>query len=153
MLDKFLNKHLKPKKIHEINKLSAAIHSAADLDCKLFDVGSGHGHLSRRLAFKYGYRLISVDSDPKLLSTAGELDDRLIGDFPFLKSRPKPRQINFKISSENCAELTAGEPNFGLIGLHTCGNLSHDLLKLHKDSDSRYLWLCSCCYHKTQPNR
>ena len=153
MLDKFLNKHLSPKKKHEIGKLSVAIHSIADSDCKLFDVGSGHGHLSRRLAYSYGYQMVSVDTDPKLLSTASEIDDRLVDDFPFLKSRPKPRQINFTISKQNCSQLTAGETNFGLVGLHTCGNLSHDLLELHKHSNSKCLFLCSCCYHKTQPNR
>lgn len=153
VLDKFLNKHLKPKKRHEVDKLCAVIHSIADSNCKLFDVGSGHGHLSRRLAFKYDHSVVSVDTDSKLLSTASELDDRLIDDFEFLKSRAKPRQIHFTIGKQNGSELISGEPNFGLIGLHTCGNLSHDLLELHKHSNSRCLFLCSCCYHKTEPNR
>lgn len=153
VLDRFLNKRLKPKKVHEIDKLSAVIHSIVEPNCKLFDVGSGHGHLSRRLAFKYDHNVVSVDTDAKLLATARELDDRLTDDFEFLKSRPKPRQVHFTISKQNGVELTAGESNFGLVGLHTCGNLSHDLLELHKHSNSKCVFLLSCCYHKTEPDR
>lgn len=57
------------------------------------------------------------------------------------------------MNKNNYLQIISNETEFGLVGLHSCGNLSHNLLELHKNSDSKYLFLCSCCYHKTKEDR
>lgn len=84
---------------------------------------------------------------------AKQYDDRLIDKFNFLNANQKPKQLQYTMSEDNYIELVKNEQNYGLIGLHSCGNLGHDLLELHKNSTSKYLFLCSCCYHKTNENR
>lgn len=158
LINRFLNKHLTPKKIHEIDKLCETIQLIAERNCKLFDVGSGQGHLSRKLAFKYEFgNITSVDCNSNLLLKANQIDNQLLNDFKCLPSNRRPKQLNYTMNKENCSQLIRSElgekESFGLIGLHSCGNLSHDLLEVHKNCESKYLFLCSCCYHKTKADR
>lgn len=56
-LEHVFRKHVKPKKQHEIARLSDVIRTVADgRVLNLVDVGSGLGHLYRLLSFGHGFK-------------------------------------------------------------------------------------------------
>lgn len=67
-----LSKHIKPKKRHEIDQMSAACAQAAfDFNVQyIVDFGAGLGHLSRVIAFKYGLHVCCLEQQQSLSTQA-----------------------------------------------------------------------------------
>ncbi|XP_052695426.1 methyltransferase-like protein 25B [Crassostrea angulata] len=61
----YLRKHVKPKKLHEINHLGKTLRALRDVcDCQnIVDVGAGQGHLSRYLTFQHGFKVTTVEAE------------------------------------------------------------------------------------------
>ncbi|VDN98991.1 unnamed protein product [Rodentolepis nana] len=122
------------------------------------DLGSGLGHLPRRVMQRLGtncsnIRCIAVEADPKLHSTALNMESK--------EQEPKKRLIRVlsRIEKSNIDQfkgqlsevLNADDLDGGYIlcGLHCCGDLSEAALKLfHVDSNAQGIVLVGCCYHK-----
>lgn len=165
-LMKLLWKNVKLKKRHEIEIMSRICYQAAlKTDCfNIVDVGSGLGHLSRLLAFMYGFNVCTFEANSVLTNLASELDNKIA---KRLVSKPinytnvvKPlhtnRRIEETLSSADflCAVKTAFGSNennfqFGIVGLHPCGNLGSTLLRLYSESsEAQFINIVSCCYMK-----
>lgn len=78
-LEHVFRKHVKPKKQHEIARLSDVIRTVAnsgngDNVSNLVDVGSGLGHLSRLLSFGHGFKArVNLGLDDGLNLGLGEI--------------------------------------------------------------------------------
>nr|CDS25913.1 hypothetical protein HmN_000625200 [Hymenolepis microstoma] len=122
------------------------------------DLGSGLGHLPRRVMQRLGTECsnilgIAVEADPKLHSTALSMESKEL--------EPKKRLIRVLARIEKStidqfrgqlSEVISADGRDGgyiLCGLHCCGDLSEAALKVfHMDSNAQGIVLVSCCYHK-----
>ncbi|XP_012556070.1 methyltransferase-like protein 25B isoform X2 [Hydra vulgaris] len=81
-LPEIFHKHIKPKKRHELSLLPQVINNV----CKetnsttVVDVGSGLGHLSRILAYQYGYNVTAIEMTGHRLPVAEKYDKEIEDD-------------------------------------------------------------------------
>lgn len=163
-------KNVKLKKRHEISVLADLCYqSALETDCFcIVDIGSGVGHLSRLLAYKYGFKVCTFEVNSALLVSAEQLDNTFQQALKKLnivnKSFIKPVHLNKKITSDiNVQTFTSyirmalkedSKFKFGIVGLHPCGDLSTTLLNLfNKCSQAVFINMASCCYMKLTLNQ
>ncbi|KAM3181287.1 hypothetical protein ACTXT7_014664 [Hymenolepis weldensis] len=124
----------------------------------LVDLGSGLGHLPRRVMQRLGtncssIRGVAVEADPKLHSTALNMESK--------EQEPNKRLIRvlariektsidqFKSQLSKVLNADKRDTGYILCGLHCCGDLSEAALKVfHVDSNAQGIVLVSCCYHK-----
>lgn len=150
-------KHVKLKKRHEIALMAdtvAKVSAMADCDITI-DVGSGLGHLARMLAYKYNLKMIGIECQEKLTKQARKLDE----EFEYTASKysidtnimHRPRHINMQITHDGSlgAVLMEKNANFGLVGLHPCGDLGPTLLRHFVNCDEiKSICVVGCCYMK-----
>ncbi|XP_026669148.1 protein RRNAD1 isoform X2 [Ceratina calcarata] len=167
-------KHIKQKKRYEIQKIAevcAACAYEANCDC-IVDIGSGMGHLARVLAFQYGLNVTCIEQDCILLEQARKLDQELLMS---IKRRipnfyqKSPQHFTAKLESSNLVEselvsqlkelfqkefdLSEEETEFGLVGLHPCGDLAPILLQLYSSrNEAKFICIVGCCYMKLTIN-
>ncbi|OAD52468.1 Protein RRNAD1 [Eufriesea mexicana] len=146
------SKHIKKKKRYEIREIAqVCVGCAYKASCKcIVDIGSGMGHLARTLAFQYGLNVTCIEQDRILLQQARKWDQELL--MSIKKHIPNyyqkcPQYFTAKLESSSLVEsklarqlkelfqnefdLSEKETEFGLIGLHPCGDLASILLKLY----------------------
>ncbi|MCO4753463.1 MAG: methyltransferase [Bacteriovoracaceae bacterium] len=131
-----IERGMSAKKRHEATRIKSFL---SNKDYKSFmDIGSGKGHLSSALIYDNSKSSHCIDIDPKLQS-AGEL--KLKSHSPQILERLKFEQCNFnsKTNIDRQADL--------VLGLHSCGDLSVDVLRYHINNDMDALSF-GCCYHK-----
>lgn len=158
-------KNVKLKKKHEISALADLCYqSALKTGCHcIVDIGAGVGHLSRLLAYKYGFKVCTFEVNSVLSHTAEHLDNtfqqalkKLNGDH---KAFVKPVHLNTMITTDinvktfrNHIKMALNENQkfkFGIVGLHPCGDLSPTLLHLFNTcSEAVFINMASCCYLK-----
>ncbi|KAG7469568.1 hypothetical protein MATL_G00130160 [Megalops atlanticus] len=80
MLGHIFRKHVKPKKQHEIRRLSMLVKRLCDMTgCNnVVDVGSGQGHLTRFLSFGLGLSVTGIEADSALVAMASKFDGQLL---------------------------------------------------------------------------
>lgn len=162
---KYLWKNVKLKKRHEIEVMAKMCHKiASKTGCfNIVDVGSGLGHLSRFLAYQYGFRVCTFEANDILTKTASELDRKfeetlLKKNISHSNTHP-PVHVNMRIhnnlQSEEFVTLVQQAFNetdnfkFGIVGLHPCGDLGATLLRLFNQSTTAiFINMVSCCYMK-----
>lgn len=138
----------------------------------MVDIGSGRAYLSAQLSssiFENKFKVIAIDSSQNNVdSSLKRLDlmKRKTGVFePTPTSEEKPDE-SFKTFSqfiqsstelnnlikENCENKI--DENYGLIGLHSCGNLSNSIINLYLHDDKnenkvkrKLLCNVACCYN------
>ncbi|XP_066153902.1 methyltransferase-like protein 25B [Euwallacea fornicatus] len=167
LFNKYIWKNVKMKKKHEIEIMSRVCYDMG-LKSKCFnivDVGSGLGHLSRMLAYKYGFNICTFEANEKLIRAAQELDNKFeqilanknIPHFNKQKPVHTNKRIDETLSSREFEKLITQAFNIennkdfkvGITGLHPCGNLGSTLLKLFKNSSMVvFINIVSCCYMK-----
>lgn len=152
-----------PKKLHEINKLSAEIHNnicrtdeTMTANTILVDLGCGLGYLSQMLNERYGYKVLGIESDGDRVVTAKL---RQLKHFPC--SVGQVHYVHHFVQSEvsiafiraELVRLFSSKPDvrFALIGLHSCGDLTVSALQLYLGmNDVQSITIMPCCYHKMQ---
>jgi len=163
-------KHVKPKKQHEISRYSRLIKNVASnlhVD-KVLDVGSGVGHLSRYLAYGHDIRVACVDGMDDFTDSAKKFDLQLEAAVKKINQRNgstatynPPVHVTSWLSPDMdlqtfqktlktrfCME-DYEKLEYGIVGLHTCGDLASMLLKLFASSkDALMLQSVGCCYMK-----
>jgi hypothetical protein len=150
---------MKPKKRHEISRYSALIHHLIDPDqVHLIDFGAGQGHLARFLALHYGFEVTTLECDLHNTAQAAAHDQQALKYFAKrtvdTKALRTPTHLNMTFHKDSADQLPVHlTKHSALIGLHSCGNLSADMITLFLRSRAEYLFLCSCCYHKMDPDR
>ncbi|XP_066156174.1 methyltransferase-like protein 25B [Euwallacea fornicatus] len=144
---------INPKKIHEITKLAPAIKEVCEeSNCDLIvDVGSGVGYLSHYICVNFGYPVLALEASKKLVETARIIQQN---QHPDCKFRVIFSEMFVDKSSANAIENLIQEhfnqtQKVCLIGLHACGDLSVEILKLFpKLSRAEALVIMPCCYHR-----
>jgi len=164
-------KHVKPKKQYEmcrLSKLTSTISNTVNID-KVLDIGSGVGHLSRYLCYNNKLQVACVDGDDKLTHSAKKFDEQLEftvdkmlkrGDTTLQLPRA-PVHVTCHIAPDmnldKFHQLLANkfsirnpdELKYGILGLHTCGDLGPVLIKMFtQDTDAVMLNSVGCCYMK-----
>ena len=151
-------KHIKPKKEHEIVRMSqtALMMSIKAKDSiTRVDIGAGQGHLSRLLAFAYNFNVVCMDAEDDFSKAALQFDSDLIkakkakADTKASEAQ-KPQHVTLRIDPDLAAEVFDSKlelDNIGLIGLHTCGDLGPSILKLFCSSTkATNVQSVGCCY-------
>lgn len=158
-------KNVKLKKRHEISVLAELCYkSALNTNCFcIVDIGSGVGHLSRLLAYKYGFKVCTFESNNMLTNSAKKLDDAFkeslikykINYEHFIQPVHINKMITHNLDMPNFindienALKQKGPLKFGIVGLHPCGDLSPILLTLfNKCAEAVFINIASCCYMK-----
>ncbi|XP_015110794.1 protein RRNAD1 [Diachasma alloeum] len=112
------------------------------------------GYVCQLLHHLFNYRVLGLESNPSITATASHRRDTL---HPL--SRPSVQYFCLKVTEDSAAEIeellksfTNNEnEKFCLIGLHSCGDLSANALRLFRDMENASLLIMmSCCYHKIE---
>lgn len=162
-----LQKRVKPKKLHEIQKMVKICTNTSKISNvrAVIDFGSGLGHLSRHLQYNLGFDMTCIEQNGCLINEAKRIDKNL--ETKFLKytgncdidTPGRIFHIEKRLQNEydlhdimtsiqnNFIPLIS--PKFGLIGLHPCGDLAVLLIKSFLKSDEvKFLKIVGCCYMK-----
>ncbi|KAK4882945.1 hypothetical protein RN001_006264 [Aquatica leii] len=161
-----------PKKSHEIeilSKITTAI-SLIKKTTHIIDVGGGKGYLGSLLALHHKIPVLSIDASLTNAHGAIKRLRLLERAWNSLKQNPKQSVPINKNQIANCTGLykqitefvtedtnfdqlienafLEKSCNFGLIGLHTCGDLGSTCLKIfNKNYHIKFLCNVACCYH------
>ena len=142
-------KHIKEKKQHEIVRMVQLtdLLAAKSGGChQVVDIGSGVGHLSRLLSYDRGFRVTCVDTEKDFSASAKNIDADLNREMVHrvdpAHSRAAPTHLTYRIEPNTSAEdfqVSLGphleaSPQYGLLGLHTCGDLGPCLIRLFVES-------------------
>ncbi|XP_039760390.1 protein RRNAD1-like isoform X2 [Pararge aegeria] len=153
-------KHVKLKKRHEANTMAEFVSIyARQSNCNaVVDFGSGLGHLIRILSYKYNVHSVGIEMQTRLTEEARKLDSEL--EYTVKKylteeqmsNLIRPIHCNITLSSiEQLRELAlpVSVLNYGLIGLHPCGDLGPLLIKHFVNSNEvKFICVVGCCYMK-----
>ncbi|PIK13600.1 methyltransferase [Halobacteriovorax sp. JY17] len=137
-----LKKKLRPKKIHEIEKLKSVCDKVKDIE-SIIDIGGGVGNLSCSLIIDSEKKALCVDMDEKLLDLG-----RGKREFWPLESKESLRFIHKKFDEKTSLDVNFSKDKALLIGLHSCGDLSTNVLKFGLRNNIRNIINIGCCYHK-----
>jgi len=164
-------KHVKPKKQHEMCRLARLIDSVGKSQEfeRVLDIGAGVGHLSRYLSYNYRLQVACVDGDGQLTGSAKKFDQELEVTVAKLRTRNASTQMGQSMSGPvhvtavlapemdlpkfhallaDKFQLGVGaELRYGLVGLHTCGDLGPTILHLfNQDGGAGAVVSVGCCY-------
>jgi hypothetical protein len=151
------------KKRHEVNRMTSFVGflaKAVDIN-QVIDIGSGRGYLSESLALSCHLKTIGLDSkegNTKSARKRNQLVEKLskhaskghvLSYLPVTEMVDVQDEHSFldRFVEKYPGIVDANEP-IGLIGLHTCGGLSHVIQRLFLcHSQFRFLCYVGCCYH------
>ena len=155
-LPKSLERGMGEKKAHEVARMATFVAGA----CRdrgvghVIDVGSGVGHLGRVLNEVHGLAVSCLEGDAGIAERAAERKKKGGGD--------DVAYFNLRIGSDSARELEeiiagsvggGGEGGVALVGLHCCGDLSADVIRLFLSVPAvTLLALVPCCFHKASPS-
>ncbi|KAK2579480.1 hypothetical protein KPH14_010794 [Odynerus spinipes] len=170
---KFINlfkKHVKKKKIHEIEEMAQiCAHYAYKSNCRcIVDIGAGVGHLARILNCQHGLHVACIEQDELLSKKARLYDEELL--MTIRKHVPnfspvKLEHVSVRLETSNHAKEKVKQLfhdvftniynvdteclNYGIIGLHSCGDLASILLNLYSSTkEAKFMCIVGCCYMK-----
>jgi hypothetical protein len=131
------------KKQHEVARLGRKIASLCrQLGVeRVVDVGAGVGHLGRCLSGEFGLQVVGVESSTRCCAAATEREAGV-------------QMLNVHIGDDAVANREAltshlGESPVAIVGLHCCGDLSTNVLRLFQSwKAAKLLCVVPCCYQK-----
>ncbi|KAG6441836.1 hypothetical protein O3G_MSEX002033 [Manduca sexta] len=153
-------KHVKLKKRHEISLMADVVTNIAkETDCNaVIDFGSGVGHLVRMLAYKHDVYAAGIESQGMLTEEARKLDleleytasKHLSKEAVMKLIRPTHFNVTLSCHDQLChLPLASTMENYGLIGLHPCGDLGPLLLRHFTAYEHvKFICLVGCCFMK-----
>ncbi|XP_017097533.2 methyltransferase-like protein 25B isoform X1 [Drosophila bipectinata] len=167
-LKHMFTKRVKPKKQHEIRRMSeicALSHHQTPVDF-IVDFGAGVGHLARVLGYGFGIQVCCFEMQDELNQQAREIDTKLesmavkhlnesetnhfkrpVHLTQRLESDTQPEQ--FLSSIRDALQLKNNDFRFGIVGLHPCGNLGPTLMRMFLGCPlAKFLNFVGCCYQK-----
>lgn len=135
---------MSPKKIHETSRLAPFISeqlSSQGIN-KVIDLGAGQGYLSFLLASRFSLQVTAIEGRKHNSEMSQKRADRI------------SKALKGQSSLENICEIVKGEDleNYTgdlccIVGLHTCGNLASDSLKMFVNSQNvKAIINVGCCY-------
>jgi len=139
------NRKISLKKQHEISNFSKYIANKVPTNLKIVDIGSGLGYIGEELT-KLGYDVTGVETSCDHVSRAN--DRKQVASHHSFNTI----QLNVDNSDKSVADLLScakASANLCLIGLHCCGDLTCNILKMFaSNSEFESVAVVSCCYHK-----
>ena len=138
---------MSPKKLHETSRLAAYIieKSGEMAISKIIDLGSGQGYLSHLLVSAADLNVTAIEGKSHNAVQAQKRAQRIDKGL-HQQSGSEFQSICKIVTSDNIQEVTT-EPCI-LIGLHTCGDLAANSLKLFaREENIRGVINVGCCYH------
>ncbi|XP_065086752.1 methyltransferase-like protein 25B [Ochlerotatus camptorhynchus] len=149
-------KGVSPKKLYEIENLTAVIGEVCVGSEVLLDFGSGLGYLSQNLHLKHDFKVLGLEGDSYRVSAAQQRQLKL---FPESHEHVKYIQHFIEENSfeqiRNIMATEFSEPHpvsYAIVGLHACADLSITAIKMFLSNDSiTSLVIMPCCYHKLVP--
>lgn len=162
-LDQLYTDCMNKKKIHEVAIMAQHISNSLDKSQEriLIDGGSGLGYLSSWLAFNYNFKVLSIDSRAGNSQSAEKRLEKFAKKVKHLGVKKENHKIhtefiddrtNFQaLAMSNFPDSVA--PQLTLTGLHTCGSLSNNCLRIfRKVKEIRDLFNVGCCYNLLEEN-
>uniref|UniRef100_A0A182K196 Methyltranfer_dom domain-containing protein n=1 Tax=Anopheles christyi TaxID=43041 RepID=A0A182K196_9DIPT len=156
------------KKCHEVEVAAAVVASLCNgvasiqpnmklEDILVIDAGDGKGYLSSRIALEHGIEVLGVDCNEENTSNAEKRLERLKLVKEDSLKRMYRRTTQLIDFNTNLVELAreyfpeGHHSTFCLCGLHTCGNLGPNCLRIfHQNPTIKGLCNVGCCYHLMQ---
>jgi Methyltransferase domain len=132
-----------PKKQHEIRRLAPHInhlYQQHKVD-RIVDIGGGIGLLAQTLNNQYLHRVTSVDMNAEFQKTG------------FLRHEKNAKNPDNKVQYQTMKVEQGGvfsellQKNVMPIGLHTCGKLALDIIRVSSEMRVPVLVNFGCCYH------
>ncbi|XP_034194968.1 methyltransferase-like protein 25B isoform X3 [Osmia lignaria lignaria] len=141
------------KKQHEIMNLAHLIHmQCTSQNIKVIvDLGAGLGYICQLLHNLYGYKVLGLEKNQAIINNA---QDRQAKMYPNSLAHVRYSCCNLTCASAETIETILynefeEKSDVCLIGLHACGDLSIDAIKIfYKMQVARIFIMVSCCYHK-----
>lgn len=131
-----------PKKQHEIRNLAPHINQIYHQTkvSEVLDIGGGVGFLAQTLNNQYQHHVTSIDMNAEFQQTGIERHN---------KNAKWPHKVKFKtVKVENQGEFVEIlRQNVMPVGLHTCGKLALDIIRVSSDKKVPALVNFGCCYH------
>ena len=159
-LNQIFNKNIKPKKQHELKQMSETCSLTSSFTgCQtVVDVGAGVGHLSRRLSLRHGLNVICLECQSEFNNQAEKLDVQHVKSLSKLGLTigPLPKHVTLTLNPDTTnlkvlidEKLGQCVPEFGLVGLHTCGDLGPTLIRNFVNvPEIKFILAIGCCYMK-----
>jgi hypothetical protein len=141
--DRFTWLYIIPKKQHEIMRLTPhlnALYQERQIK-NVIDVGGGVGLLAQTLTNQFQMQVTSIDMNAELQKTGIERNRK--------NAKDPANTVQFKnIRVENGGEfIKLLQDDTMPVGLHTCGKLALDLIRVSTDKKVPALVNFGCCYH------
>ncbi|CAD5123316.1 DgyrCDS11674 [Dimorphilus gyrociliatus] len=141
-----MRRNISAKKLHEISNMATVVSSLYNKnDCDLvIDIGAGLGYVSELLSKVYNIPVVTLEGNEshaekaakKLESSKIKVYTLRIDDSQLVREKLK------NIIEENNSNNTC------VIGLHCCGDLTVNILRLCSQINVSLVCLVSCCYHR-----
>lgn len=132
-----------PKKQHEIKKLAPHVNDLYQRHGieRVLDIGGGIGFLAQTLNNQYRHKVTSIDMNAQFQKTGIERHEKNAKD-----PENKVQYENIKV--ENGGKFSEIiKQNVMPVGLHTCGKLALDIIRVSSDKKVPALVNFGCCYH------
>lgn len=141
-LKNVFRKHIKPKKQHEITRMSDLASMFKETNNRV-DVGSGLGHLSRLLSFGYDLDITCLEAEGQFGDKALQFDQDLVHAAKTkLAIDQSPKHVTLTLSpalESSVFDEKINYDHFGMVGLHTCGDLGPTLVRLFAQSSKVFI--------------
>lgn len=131
-----------PKKQHEIRKLAPHINHLyhAHNISEVIDIGGGVGYLAQTLNNQYQHHVTTIDMNAEFQKSGVERHN---------KNSKWPHKVKFRnVKVEDKGEfIELLKQNVLPVGLHTCGKLALDIIRVSSSQKVPALVNFGCCYH------
>ena len=139
-----LKRGMTPKKIHEIQYISQLFEEKID-SSHIIDIGGGKGHLSAALTYQKARQSTCIDMNQQLQIQGIKRLQKWLSD-----SLSKIQFTHQKIDTTHPIPSSKNPTNTTLIGLHSCGNLSSQIITQGVKNGLGHIVNFGCCYHHIQ---
>lgn len=132
-----------PKKQHEIKKLAPHIHHLYETHKvnRVVDIGGGIGFLAQTLNNQYRHKVTTIDMNTEFQKTGRERHEK--------NAKDPGNKVQYEtIKVENGGKFVELlTQNVLPVGLHTCGKLALDIIRVSSLKKVPALVNFGCCYH------
>ncbi|XP_055626756.1 methyltransferase-like protein 25B isoform X2 [Toxorhynchites rutilus septentrionalis] len=149
-------KGIGPKKLYEIENLTAIIANTCKGDEIIWDFGSGLGYLSQNVHLKLRLPVMGIEGDPYRVEASLQRQTKYFPDsinsVKFVQHFIQPDSFSFLEATSTSLLPKDRIPKYALVGLHACADLSVTAIRMFlRNEPITKLIMMPCCYHKLKP--
>lgn len=144
-LEQKISKKISEKKKHELERILSVTSELEDIH--IVDIGGGAGYLTENLVYNKNRFSFCIDANKKLQERGSiRIHNNSI------ENRKKVKFIHSFFDHRFNSQSIKHDVDKLIIGLHSCGDLSSEIIKYFDQSNSKYLLNVGCCYQKLNNN-